>query len=323
MVKAISKYQEFVEDALKEFNLPAEPNQLYSPLTYFLAIGGKRMRPVLALMAAEMFSSDYKVGKHTALAVELFHNFSLIHDDIMDAAPLRRGHQTVHEKWNPNIAILSGDALLIEAYKQIAHHPAALLGQLLAVFNKTATEVCEGQQWDMDFENESHVEIKAYLKMIEFKTAVLLGCSLKMGAIVGGATIENSNDLYDFGVNLGIAFQIQDDILDVYADQNKFGKQVGGDIISNKKTYLLLRAMEDANEEQLARLSALLSESDKDIKVKGVKAIYKELDIRSKANRKMEEYHRLAMERLAHISIENSKKLPLELLAEYLLGREQ
>ncbi len=322
MMKSLSIYQDFVESAIAAYHLPETPNNLYEPITYFLGLGGKRMRPVLALMSAELFGAPFESAKNAALTVELFHNFTLIHDDIMDEAPLRRGQETVHKKWSENIGILSGDALLIEAYKTLANHPPEQLAQLLPVFNQTATEVCEGQQWDMDFETMEKVEIDAYIKMIAYKTAVLLGCSLKMGAIVAGASESDSNDLYEFGVNLGIAFQIQDDILDVYADQNKFGKQVGGDIIANKKTFLLLKAIEDADATQSQELNSLSTEQDYELKIKQTKAIYAALDIKAKATKKMNEYHTKAMENLAHIGIADEKKAPMRELATFLLGRE-
>ncbi len=319
---SIAHYQQYIEKSISAYQLPETPQNLYAPITYFLQLGGKRMRPILALMAAELFDTDFKKATEAAVAVELFHNFSLIHDDIMDAAPLRRGKTTVHKKWNTNIAILSGDALLIEAYKQLAAYPPALLAQLLPIFNKTATEVCEGQQWDMDFEAQADVSIADYLKMIEYKTAVLLGCSLQMGAIVGNAAKKNAAELYAFGVNLGIAFQLQDDILDVYADQSKFGKQVGGDIIANKKTYLLLKALEDADSAQLTRFNQLFNEPDDALKVDGVKTLYAELSIKEKATKKMNVFYDVAMQNLANIEIESTKKQPLKQLAEFLLGRE-
>jgi geranylgeranyl diphosphate synthase type II len=322
MITNVNDYQVYIESLLDEYEVPGHPKNLYEPIRYFLKIGGKRMRPVLALMSAELFTEDYKVAKNVALAVELFHNFTLIHDDIMDAAPLRRGKETVHTKWNSNIGILSGDTLMIAAYEQLTFYPPAILAQLLPLFNRTAKEVCEGQQMDMDFESESIVEIDDYIKMIAYKTAVLLGCSLKMGAIVGGASENDAQDLYEFGLNLGIAFQIQDDILDVYADQNKFGKQVGGDIIANKKTYLLLRAYQDAHSEQLARLNAFITATDSVAKVHGVKLIYNELSIREKATEQMNAYHTIALQNLEHLGVSEEKKAPLRALAEFLLGRE-
>lgn len=322
MITNVNDYQVYIESLIEEYQVPDQPKNLYEPIRYFLKIGGKRMRPVLALMSAELFTEDFTVAKNAALAVELFHNFTLIHDDIMDAAPLRRGNETVHTKWNSNIGILSGDTLMIEAYDQLTVYPPVILAQLLPLFNKTAKEVCEGQQMDMDFESESIVEIDAYIKMIAYKTAVLLGCSLKMGAIVGEASENDAQDLYEFGLNLGIAFQIQDDILDVYADQNKFGKQVGGDIIANKKTYLLLRAYQDANSDQLARLNGFINKSDSVAKVSGVKQIYNELSIREKATEQMNAYHAIALQNLEHLGVSEEKKAPLRALAEFLLGRE-
>ena len=322
MTKSLSDYRLYIENALEELELPSQPLNLYAPLSYFLSIGGKRMRPILALMGTELFATDYKQAKHAALAVELFHNFTLIHDDIMDEAPLRRGKETVHKKWNQDIAILSGDTLMIEAYKQLCNYPPAILAKLLPLFNDTAIKVCEGQQWDMDFEQLKEVTITAYLKMIEYKTAVLLGCSLQMGAIIGGASGNDAKDLYDFGVNLGVAFQIQDDILDVYADQSKFGKQVGGDILANKKTYLLSIALEDSNATQKKRFEDLFLEKDARVKVTGVKALYAELDIKRKATEKMNSFHKIALEKLEQIAVLDVNKNPLRELAVFLLGRE-
>lgn len=322
MANQLTAYQNFMDLAIEEFKLPTSPAQLYEPITYFLSIGGKCMRPILTLMGSELFSGDYRRAKHASLAVELFHNFTLIHDDIMDAAPLRRGKETVHSKWGENIAILSGDTLLIEAYKQLNHYPSELLGKLISVFNQTAIEVCEGQQMDMDYETATNVTIDQYVQMIAFKTAVLLGCSLKMGAIIGGASESDAQDLYDFGINLGLAFQIQDDILDVYADINKFGKQVGGDILANKKTYLLLRALEDADASQKEKFQQLFSARDQQLKIEGVKMLYSALDIENKAIEKMNYYHDLAIEKLNHISLPTEKKQPLYDLADFLLRRE-
>lgn len=318
----IAVYQKVIASEIEGLNLPETPSNLYEPIRYFLALGGKKMRPVLTLMGCELFQSDYSQAKNAALAVELFHNFSLIHDDIMDAAPLRRGQQTVHEKWNANIGILSGDALLIEAYKKLATYKPELLSKLLVLFNQTAIEVCEGQQFDMDFESREDVTIAEYVQMIKFKTAVLLGCSLQMGAIVGGCNDNDAKELYNFGVNLGIAFQLQDDILDVYADQNKFGKQVGGDIIANKKTYLWLNAFQDANSEQTKQLQGLMTEKDAVKKVDAVKSIYAELNIREKAEAKMNEFYEVALNNLENIKISAEKKQPLLDLAHFLMGRE-
>lgn len=316
-------YQTYIGKAINDLELPNQPSQLYDPISYFLALGGKKMRPVLTLMGCELFHTDYTIAKEAALAVELFHNFSLIHDDIMDEAPLRRGSETVHEKWNSNVGILSGDALLILAYQKIATFNPILIGELLPLFNQTALEVCEGQQLDMDYENRNNVSIDEYLQMIKYKTAVLLGCSLQMGAIIGGANSKDSKELYNFGVNLGLAFQLQDDILDVYADQNKFGKQVGGDIIANKKTFLLLKAYEEANSSQINQLNQLAIENNTELKVNGVKAIYADLNIKSNTESKMNSYYSIALANLDAINLPAEKKQPLLNLAHFLMGREE
>ena len=250
------------------------------------------------------------------------HNFTLIHDDIMDQAPMRRGKETVHHKWNEPVAILSGDTLMIESYILLANYEPELLTKILPLYNTAAIEVCEGQQMDMDFERLDNVSIDDYIKMIRKKTAVLLGCSLQLGAVVGGASDNDAQDLYDFGTNLGIAFQLQDDILDVYADQAKFGKQVGGDIIANKKTFLLLTALLQANPEQRSRLDTLFSETDHSKKVRGIKDIYSELNIQEQAMNRMEIFYQTAMDKLNDVQIEDSKKEPLKALAAYLLSRE-
>ncbi len=322
MINSIEEYQNYIITEIKCLNLPANPKNLYEPIRYILDLGGKKMRPVLTLMGCELFNSNYKIAKQAALAVELFHNFSLIHDDIMDDAPIRRGHSTVHEKWDTNVGILSGDALLIVAYKQLEIYEPQVLGQLFKLFNQTAIEVCDGQQFDMDFERRNDVSIDEYLKMIKYKTAVLLGCSLQMGAIIGGSDEFDAKELYNFGVNLGLAFQLQDDILDVYADKSKFGKQVGGDIIANKKTYLLLKAFEDASKAQISTLNTLLVEQDLIKKVKDVKSIYNQLNIKQKAENKMNEFYTLALNNLKNIKLSDEKKQPLLNLAYFLMKRE-
>ena len=237
---SISYYQEKMANHFSQIVANKEPKNLYEPISYILSLGGKRMRPVLTLMAAEVFNVDCEQAIPAATAVEVFHNFSLIHDDIMDDAPLRRGHQTVHEKWDLNTGILSGDAMLILAYQYFETYEATVFQQLAKLFSKTALEVCEGQQYDVDFEVRDDVTIPEYLKMIEYKTAVLVGAAMKMGAIVAKTSDENANLIYDFGLNLGIAFQLQDDYLDAFGDPETFGKQVGGDIIENKCTSCCL-----------------------------------------------------------------------------------
>lgn len=318
----LSIYQEIVQKGIKEINFPNKPNNLYQPLDYFLNLGGKRIRPILALMACELFGGESNDAKNAALSVELFHNFSLIHDDIMDKAPLRRGQETIHQKWDSNIAILSGDALLVKAYQFLGTHSAELLKPLLEIYNQTAIEVCEGQQYDMDFETIQDVSIDEYLNMIGLKTAVLLGCSLKMGAIIAKASEEDQDAIYQFGFNLGIAFQLQDDLLDVYADQNKFGKQVGGDIIANKKTFLLLKAIEDADSNQSKRIKKALNCDDNSKKIEDIKEIYAELEIEKKADYKISEFYQKSIFNLNQITASEHLKKPLTLLSDYLMNRE-
>ncbi|MFK7781489.1 polyprenyl synthetase family protein, partial [Psychroserpens sp.] len=238
----IQSYHDAFLNHLETFIKPKEPTTLYEPINYIIQLGGKRLRPILTLMTAEIFGSEYKKALNAALSIEVFHNFSLVHDDIMDDAPLRRGKATVHEKWDINTGILSGDAMLILAYQLFENYEAKTFQDLAKLFSKTALEVCEGQQYDVDFETRDDVTIAEYLKMIEYKTAVLVGAAMKMGAIVSNASEDCQNSIYEFGRNLGIAFQLQDDYLDAFGDPKTFGKQVGGDIIENKKTYLYLKA---------------------------------------------------------------------------------
>ena len=258
-----------------------EPKNLYEPIDYILKLGGKRIRPVLTLMAADIFSSDFKKALPAALAVEVFHNFTLIHDDIMDAAPLRRGKATVHEKWDTNTGILSGDAMLILAYQYFENYEPIVFQKLAKLFSKTALEVCDGQQLDVDFETRNDVTISEYINMIRLKTSVLVAAALKMGAIVAEANNENANLIYDFGLNLGLAFQLQDDYLDTFGDPETFGKQVGGDIIENKKTYLYLKALEVATEDDKGKLAYLYRKklADSTDKISDVQRIFELNDI--------------------------------------------
>lgn len=290
MEKIVELRSEF-ESALERLELPQEPKRLYEPITYTISNGGKRMRPLLVLLGCKLFSSETEDALHPALGIELFHNFSLIHDDIMDQAPIRRGQPSVYRKWDENVAILSGDAMIVKAYEQLLITRPDAIPHILAQFNKTAIEVCEGQQLDMDFEVRDDVSILEYIKMIQLKTAVLLAACLKIGSVIGGASKEQAEKLYDFGLKAGIAFQLQDDILDVYGESQKVGKQKGGDIIANKKTYLLLKAQELASEEQLNRLNQLLALENEDTeKVGGVLEIYKELNVRQLAEEQMWSY---------------------------------
>jgi len=277
--------------ALKTLELPSEPKLLYEPVSYTLSNGGKRMRPLLVLMGCKVFKEDISQAIHPAIGIEVFHNFTLLHDDIMDNAPIRRGKPAVHTKWNNNIAILSGDAMMILAYQELCKTDSSVLSQVLEVFNKIALEVCEGQQLDMDFETSENVSIADYVNMIRLKTAVVLGGGLKVGAIIGKADAEQANSLYQFGLNTGIAFQLQDDILDIYGESQKVGKQKGGDIISSKKTFLLLKALELAEGEQAKDLQKWLKSDAETEKVNAVTEIYDQLGIRKLAEERMWQYY--------------------------------
>ncbi|MDP5062285.1 MAG: polyprenyl synthetase family protein, partial [Maribacter sp.] len=276
----INEYREEFIAYLDSKKITKEPRNLYEPITYILSLGGKRLRPVLVLMTAEIFKGDFKKALDAALAIEVFHNFSLVHDDIMDDAPVRRGETTVHEKWDINTGILSGDAMLIMAYQLFENYEPNVFRDLAKLFSKTALEVCEGQQYDVDFETRDDVMLPEYLKMIEYKTAVLVAAALKMGAIVAGASDAAQEKMYNFGLNLGIAFQLQDDYLDVFGDPETFGKQVGGDIIENKKTYLYLKALNSGSEMMTKELEHLYSIQPKesDAKINAVRSIFEKTE---------------------------------------------
>lgn len=321
---SIYQYQQYISDYLESQYETKEPRNLYEPIHYILKLGGKRMRPVLTLMSAEVFDADYKVALPAALAVEVFHNFSLVHDDIMDDAPLRRGNETVHEKWNTNTAILSGDAMLILAYQYFEKYNTDVFRDLAKLFSKTALEVCEGQQWDVDFETREDVTIPEYLKMIEYKTAVLVAAAMKMGAIVAETSQENADLIYDFGLNLGLAFQLQDDYLDAFGNPETFGKQVGGDIIENKKTYLYLKAIEFASQTQKEQLLHLFSihPNDNVEKIASVKEIFNVTGASKATQQAILEYTLKAFETLQKIQIDNEKKDMLHSFGENLMGRK-
>jgi geranylgeranyl diphosphate synthase type II len=320
---SIQQYQEFVLDYLKAQHCVREPKNLYEPIHYILELGGKRMRPVLTLMSAEIFNENYAKALPAALAVEVFHNFSLVHDDIMDDAPLRRGNVTVHEKWNINTGILSGDAMLILAYQYFEHYEPVVFRDLAKLFSKTALEVCEGQQWDVDFETRSDVTIPEYLKMIEFKTAVLVAAAMKMGAIVAQTSAENGDLIYDFGLNLGLAFQLQDDYLDAFGDPATFGKQVGGDIIENKKTYLYLKAIEFASSEERKQLLQLFSVSleDNSSKIEEVKTLFNATGASKATQQAIQDYTLKAFATLDKMNISSDKKAMLKAFGENLMNR--
>jgi geranylgeranyl diphosphate synthase, type II len=320
---SIAHYQELISNYFNELTLDKEPKGLYDPIQYILHLGGKRMRPVLTLMATEVFDVDCKKALAAATAIEVFHNFSLIHDDIMDDAPLRRGNETVHEKWNVNTGILSGDAMLILAYQHFEDYEPNIFRELAKLFSKTAIEVCEGQQYDVDFETRDDVTILEYLKMIEYKTAVLVGAAMKMGAIVAETSQENANLIYDFGLNLGIAFQLQDDYLDAFGDPETFGKQVGGDIIENKKTYLYLKALEYANKdekEQLAHLFSIQPDDNTD-KINSVKELFHATGSSQATQKAIQDYTFKAFETLDKMDISDDKKAILRVFGENLMNR--
>lgn len=318
-------YAKRFQQHLEGTTFPESPAHLYDPIRYMLSLGGKRIRPMLALMGAELFdAAAVEAALPASTAIEFFHNFSLIHDDIMDRAPLRRGQATVHHKWDDTIAILSGDALLVKAYEELAKCEATKVASLLKVFNKLAVEVCEGQQLDMDFEKIDFVEEAQYIEMIRLKTSVLLGGALQMGAIIGGADADAQALIYDFGVNLGIAFQLQDDILDVYGDPETFGKQVGGDILSNKKTMLHIKLkslISDADRPLLADLLSNTSHDDVE-KIAKMKALYAKYEIKAFAEKRKEEFTAIAYKKLHAIAIAEERKAPLFALADALMHRE-
>lgn len=321
---ALSHYQELISDYFTELNLAKEPKNLYEPIEYILTLGGKRMRPILTLMATEVFDVDCKKALAAATAIEVFHNFSLVHDDIMDDAPLRRGQETVHEKWDINTGILSGDAMLIVAYQHFEEYEPAIFRDLAKLFSKTALEVCEGQQYDVDFEKRDDVTIPEYLKMIEYKTAVLVGAAMKMGAIVAETSCENANLIYEFGLNLGIAFQLQDDYLDAFGDPKTFGKQVGGDIIENKKTYLYLKAIEFATAEEKEQLLHLFSiqPNENTDKINSVKEIFNQTGASEATQVAIEEYTFKAFDTLEQMNIDSHKKEILHQFGKNLMDRK-
>ena len=320
---SIEKYQQKFVEYLEKYSTLKDPQNLYQPIDYILNLGGKRLRPVLTLMTTDIFGEDFKKGMNAALAVEVFHNFSLIHDDIMDEAPLRRGKETVHEKWDLNTGILSGDAMLIMAYQLFENYETEVFKNLAKLFSKTALEVCEGQQYDIDFETRDDVTIPEYLKMIEYKTAVLVGAAMKMGAIVAQASEESQNNIYEFGLNLGIAFQLQDDYLDAFGNPDTFGKQIGGDIIENKKTYLYLKALEFSNNEDEILLKDLFSVNPKDNtdKIETVKQLFVSSGSVKATKEAIEAYTNKAFSVLDTINISDDKRAVLKQFGEQLMKR--
>ena len=319
----ILHYQQQFLGYLESKNWIKEPKNLYEPVDYILQLGGKRIRPVLTLMAADIFSKDYQKALPAALAVEVFHNFTLVHDDIMDDAPLRRGKATVHEKWDLNTGILSGDAMLILAYKYFEDYEPIVFQKLAKLFSKTALEVCDGQQLDVDFETRDDVTIDAYMNMIRLKTSVLVAAALKMGAIVSETSEENANLIYDFGLNLGLAFQLQDDYLDAFGDPETFGKQIGGDIIENKKTYLYLKALELSDEETSQKLKFFYQNkfSENNTKIEEVKRIFEINDIPLLISQEIRTFTDKAFDNLDKMNITKENKDKLRSFGTWLMNR--
>lgn len=318
--------QQLVIEAIETSQFPETPSNLYDPIRYILTLGGKRVRPVLTLMAAELFGmQEMEEIIPAAKAVEFFHNFSLIHDDLMDKAPLRRGKTTVHEKWDANIAILSGDGLLVKAYEEISKCNPIYLPATLKILSKVAMEVCEGQQLDMDYESRDSLTMPEYLEMIRLKTSVLLGGALQLGAILSGADEQQQQLIYDFGENVGLAFQLQDDILDAYGDPDTFGKIVGGDIMINKKTFLLVKLMAVISDDDKTVLQALLNATIETApsKVADMLALYDKYAIKTAADELKDSYTQRAFEKMEALNVPNDRKETLLVLANNLLVRQQ
>ncbi|HLO89930.1 MAG TPA: polyprenyl synthetase family protein [Lentimicrobium sp.] len=320
---SIEELQTKIADSLKNLPLYGKPDGLYQPISYTMEQGGKRLRPLFVLISNQMFGGNANDALPAAVAIEIFHNFTLLHDDIIDQAPLRRGFESVYQKWNTNIAILSGDTMFAIAYGELAKSKPELLPGLMSVFTKTAIEVCEGQQFDIDFEEQKEVKLGDYLSMIRLKTAVLLAASLKIGAIIARVTEEEADRIYDFGINLGIAFQLQDDLLDAFGDQQVFGKQTGGDIAANKKTVLYLKAVEKADVETATELDRYYSSNGitSDEKVKKVMAIFNKLDVKPETEKLINEYFGTAIKLLDEINVPEENKQVLRELAYKMLKR--
>lgn len=309
---------------IRNLGFSRSPEELYEPISYVLSIGGKRLRPVLMMMAYNLYKENVSEVYAPAAGIEMYHNYTLLHDDLMDCADFRRGKQTVHKKWNENTAILSGDAMLVLAYQLMAQCDVRLLKEVMELFSETALEICEGQQMDMNFETRMNVSEQEYLEMIRLKTAVLLAASLKIGALLGGASSSDADNLYKFGINMGLAFQLKDDLLDVYGNPDVFGKKIGGDIICNKKTFLLIKALEYANVEQKASLESWIARSSFVVneKISAVTQLYNEIGVRRLCEDLVESYSAKAMEYLSKISVEDDRKEGLRQIITKLVRRE-
>ncbi len=323
-MKSFNEIIQLISSEIDQINWSKEPHKLYEPIGYVLSMGGKRIRPALTLMACNLFQDNVQPAVNAALGLEIFHNFSLLHDDIMDRAEVRRGKPTVHKKWDDNTAILTGDVMQIAAYQFIAKTPIQYLKPVLDLFSQTATEICEGQQYDVDFERRENVKEEDYLEMIRLKTAVLLGCALKIGAWIGDATDEDAQLLYDFGINIGLAFQLKDDLLDVYGDETTFGKKIGGDILCNKKTLLLIHALRLAKGNEALELQKWIGTSDKNLskdKIQAITSLYNRLGIKTICEDKMRYFYTKAIANLEKVSVSGNKKQELRNLADKLMFR--
>ena len=327
-MREYNHYLDLINEAIKRINYPEQPKQLYEPIAYTMSLGGKRLRPVLALMAFEAMNgveADAQSAVNAALGIELFHNFTLLHDDVMDRADVRRGKPTVHCKWNDNVAILSGDAMLTMATQTVSRVGDDILRDILDLFNTTAMEIYEGQQYDMDFEQRNDVTVEEYINMIRLKTSVLLGCACKAGAIVAHASASNAQALYEMGVNLGLAFQLQDDYLDVWGDPATFGKATGGDIACNKKTFLLINAMNRANGDDAVELNQWLSidEAFKHEKIAAVTALYEKLGLKELARKAIEDYSQQALASLRQVEMGDEARQAFKKLINGLVNRDK
>lgn len=324
MIYTASQLLDKINDHLTKTQFTRTPEGLYKPVEYILSLGGKRIRPVLTLMAYNLYKEDVTPACNPAAAIEVYHNHTLLHDDLMDRSDMRRGKPTVHKVWNDNTAVLSGDAMLILAFRLMNACPPEHLKEVMDLFSLTALEICEGQQLDMEFESRGDVSEEEYIEMIRLKTAVLLAASLKIGAVLAEATPEDATNLYNFGMHIGVAFQLQDDLLDVYGNPEVFGKKIGGDILCNKKTYMLIKALSRADDKQRAELERWLNAENcqPTEKIKAVTELYNQLDIRNVCENKMREYYTLAMESLAAVKVAEERKKELKNLVKLLMYRE-
>jgi geranylgeranyl diphosphate synthase type II len=325
MSNKVSVFEQKIKEVIEKVSLNERPVTLFEPISYVLSHDGKRVRPLLTLMAVDLFGKDVDVAVESAVAMEIFHNFTLMHDDLMDRADMRRGNPTVHKKWTDSTAVLSGDAMLIEAYRYLENVPVDKLPEVFRLFSDMAMDVCRGQQYDMDFEQRTDVTEAEYLEMIRLKTAVLLASSLKIGAVLADAPAADAELLYNYGVNIGLAFQLKDDLLDVYGDPKTFGKKIGGDILCNKKTYLLIKALKNSDKQQLKELETWLSETDfePETKIKAVTNIYDELNLKTISENLIEKYYLASLDCLSAINVSDDRKRELIILSENLMYREK